>query len=279
MSFFLSLEEDTFVHIFSFLTPENLLNVSHVSRELYEICSQDYFWKQYCQDYQEIPKNVKSYKDFFFQYIYLKRGFKEPIEGRKCISINIGVMGLPKSGKRSLCQKYVNPNFILDEKKTKANAFTLYSSNSNCSITIFADIFRPNMERVDGDFFFQRDALLICTDLSKSEEKWTIDEKKIIKYTLAETKAPNTKVFVVGTKSDLVTQESIEFPQEFSDFPKFICSVKDGTNVNKMFNSLINEIAHQKLKNKDYKLYEKWVTKRDLELERENKLKKRCLIQ
>lgn len=260
------LEEDTFVHIFSFLTPENLLHVSHCCKELYQICSQDYFWKQYCLDYQEKPKDVTSYKDFFFRYIYLKKGYIKGKPGQKTINVTIGVMGLEKSGRDCLIRKFLDPKFKLEDNVMAPHHYSLYFSNINCLISVIADVM--SAKNVN---FYERDALIICLDMSDPNTK----KHKNYPNLIEEAQAPKRKCFIVGTKCDQVLDESIEFPKEFENFHKYKCSAMDGKNISKLFNSIINDIALEKLKNKDYKVIDQSLD----EVPEFEEKKQKCILQ
>lgn len=207
MSVLFKFEEDTFVYIFSFLTPNNLLKVSHTCRELYKICSQDYFWKQYCLDYADIrPLETKSFKEYFYNYVFLKRGQIESKIGLKVVSITIGIIGEIGSGRESLIQRFLNEKFEQKDiyNYQKIVNYTLYLYNKETRVIVMAEKMDIMNEK---NYFHYRDGIFLCIDLSNEYKR-----KELLENLSKQLSDNSRRYLIIGTKNDKNIPITLDLP-------------------------------------------------------------------
>jgi|UniRef100_A0A6C0LZT5 small GTP-binding protein len=163
------------------------------------------------------------------------------MDNKKIIHYKFVLLGDSNTGKTSICMRYVNKRFEQIFQSTIGCSFmgkVIEVNDKKYSLDIWDTAGQERYRALLPMYYRSADIALICIDLTTNEYNEEIEywKKELGKYC----DKINRKIFIVGTKSDMITPNEYESFKKnietyYPQFKFFITSSKENVGINEIF--------------------------------------------
>jgi small GTP-binding protein len=223
----LLLSPDALVTIFSLLHPRDLLNVAQVSKRFNRISSSDRLWKeiyenvdryfitssaQWIRGQRNLPEDLDlkvSYKEKCFAQTLPSEGNLLTFKGSgELLDLKLMVVGDGAVGKTSILITYIENRFPVEYVPTVFDNFTtgINFHNQLLNVSLWDTAGPEEYSRLRRLSYPDTDLFLVCFSVASPSSFRNVRDRWLPEI---EHNMPGTKKMLVGTKTDLRTDEYV----------------------------------------------------------------------